>query len=87
MLIAGDMIDVRYGGDFKGSVLPWENYKNLEKYNPARHDLLANWKTPMMVIHSDLDYRCILSGGLAAFSVCQALGTPSKFLNFPDEVN
>ena len=86
MLIAGDDVDTEGGRNFKGPMLPWKNYKNLERYNPARHDLLPNWKTPMMIIHSDLDYRCIITDGLAAFGVCQALGTPSKFLNFPDEV-
>ncbi len=86
MLIAGDDIDVESGSNFKGPMLPWINYKNLERYNPARHDLLPNWKTPMLIIHSDLDYRCILADGLAAFGVCQTIGIPSKFLNFPDEV-
>ena len=87
MLIAGDMFDITSTQNFRGPMLPWKNFKNLERYNPARHDLLANWKTPMLVIHSDLDYRCIMTDGLAAFGVCQALGTPSKLLNFPDEVN
>lgn len=41
----------------------------------------------MLIIHSDLDYRCIVSDGMAAFGVLQALGTPSRFLNFPDEVS
>jgi hypothetical protein len=72
--------------DFQGPVLPWMNYKNLKKYNPARHDLLENWKTPMLIIHSDLDYRCVVTDGIAAFGVLQMLQTPSKFLNFPDEV-
>jgi len=67
-------------------MFPWKNYENMEKYNPARPDLLGNWKTPMLIIHSDLDYRCLLSDGMAAFGVLQALGTPSRFLNFPDEV-
>jgi dipeptidyl aminopeptidase/acylaminoacyl peptidase len=87
MLIAGDEIDITGTTNFKGSMLPWKNYKNLERYNPARHDLLSNWTTPMLVIHSDMDYRCIVSDGIAAYGVCQILGTPSKFLNFPDEVN
>lgn len=86
MLIAGDAFDAEGGRDFKGPMLSWKNYKNLERYNPARHDLLPNWKTPMMIIHSDMDYRCVLTDGLAAFGVCQSIGIPSKFLNFPDEV-
>ena len=39
----------------------------------------------MLFIHSDLDYRCPITDGLAAFNVCQGRGIESKFLNFPDE--
>ena len=39
----------------------------------------------MLFIHSDLDYRCPIGDGLAAFNVCQGRGIESKFLNFPDE--
>ena len=44
-----------------------------------------NWNTPMLIIHSDTDYRCPITEGLAAFNVCQMRGVPSRFLNFPDE--
>jgi dipeptidyl aminopeptidase/acylaminoacyl peptidase len=84
MLISGDAFEGE--GDFKGPAFPWKNYENLNKYNPARHDLLGNWNTPMLIIHSDLDYRCVVTDGIAAFGVLQILRTPSKFLNFPDEV-
>ena len=39
----------------------------------------------MLFIHSDKDYRCPITEGLAAFNVCQGRGVESKFLNFPDE--
>lgn len=65
----------------------WENWENVEKYSPSRADLCGNWATPMLVIHSEKDYRCVLSDGIAAFHVLQKLGVPSQFLNFPDEVS
>lgn len=71
--------------DFDGPMLPWLNHKNLQRYNPARPDKLANWSTPMLIVHSDKDYRCNVTDGLAAFAVCQSKGLPSKYLNFPDE--
>ena len=39
----------------------------------------------MLIIHSDLDFRCAINNGLAAFNVCQGKGIASKFLNFTDE--
>lgn len=71
--------------DFKGLPYVWKNPAELEKWNPARPDLLKKWKTPMLVIHSDKDYRVPVTEGLAAFKTCQALGIESRFVNFPDE--
>ncbi|KAI1779691.1 prolyl oligopeptidase [Hypoxylon cercidicola] len=71
--------------EFGGPPILWKNIEGLERYNPARPDLLPNWKTPMLVIHSDKDYRCPITDGLAAFNTLQLLGTPSRFLTFPDE--
>jgi dipeptidyl aminopeptidase/acylaminoacyl peptidase len=76
-----------WAGDnhFGGPSFLWQNFDGLERYNPARPDLLRNWTTPMLVIHSDKDYRCPVTDGLAAFHTLKALGTPTRFLNFPDE--
>lgn len=71
--------------DFHGPPYIWNNLKNLDKYNPARPDLLKNWKTPMLIIHSDKDFRCPVTEGIAAYNTCQTLGVESRFLNFPDE--
>ena len=54
-----------------------------EKWNPAR--FTGNWSTPMLVIHSELDYRLPISEGLAMFNVLQEKGLQSRFLTFPDE--
>lgn len=70
---------------FGGPALIWKNQDGLERYNPARPDLLKNWTTPMLVIHSEKDFRCPVTDGLAAYHTLKALGTPARFLNFPDE--
>jgi dipeptidyl aminopeptidase/acylaminoacyl peptidase len=44
-----------------------------------------NFKTPTLVIHSQLDYRLDVSQGFALFTTLQRLGVPSKMLYFPDE--
>ncbi|KAL9110235.1 MAG: hypothetical protein Q9227_005142 [Pyrenula ochraceoflavens] len=54
-----------------------------DKFDPSR--FTKNWRTPMLVIHSDRDFRCPLNAGLAAFNTCQMKKIPSRFLNFPDE--
>jgi dipeptidyl aminopeptidase/acylaminoacyl peptidase len=68
----------------------WENggpeYANpagYAKYNPVDH--VAQWKTPMLVIHGQLDYRVPYEQGLAVFTALQRRGVPSEFLYFPDE--
>lgn len=71
--------------DFKGAPYIWDNLSELEKWSPARADLLKKWKTPMLIVHSDLDFRVPVTEGIAAFNTCQALGIESRFVNFPDE--
>ncbi|RDW75809.1 hypothetical protein BP5796_06630 [Coleophoma crateriformis] len=61
----------------------WDSQETWDKYNPAR--FTHNWKTPMLFIHSDKDYRCPVTEGLAPYTVCLMKGIPSRFLNFPDE--
>ncbi|MDE2139282.1 MAG: prolyl oligopeptidase family serine peptidase, partial [Gammaproteobacteria bacterium] len=46
-----------------------------------------NWRVPMLVVHSNHDYRIPLSQGLGAFTALQRRGIPSEFLNFPDETH
>jgi dipeptidyl aminopeptidase/acylaminoacyl peptidase len=54
-----------------------------EKHNPA--NFVTAWKTPMLVIHGELDYRVPYSQGLATFTALQRRGIESKYLHFPDE--
>jgi dipeptidyl aminopeptidase/acylaminoacyl peptidase len=56
---------------------------NYEKFNPIDH--VKDWRVPMLVVHSDRDYRIPLTQGLGAFTALQRRGIPSEFLTFPDE--
>jgi dipeptidyl aminopeptidase/acylaminoacyl peptidase len=63
---------------------PWgKNRASYEKHSP--HRLAKNFKTPMLVIHNDLDFRVPVSEGIQLFTTLQRLGIPSRFINFPDE--
>ena len=68
----------------------WENggtyYANpngYEKFNPVNH--VTKWKTPMLVVQGDLDFRIPTAQALGTFTALQRQGIPSKFLFFPDE--
>ena len=66
---------------------PWgKNRDSYEKHSP--HRLAANlgkFKTPMLIIHNDLDFRVPVSEGIQLFTTLQRQGVPSRFINFPDE--
>jgi dipeptidyl aminopeptidase/acylaminoacyl peptidase len=73
--------------EFKGR--PWDYYSKPDAENPFRKwspSLSAkSFKTPTLVIHSQLDYRLDVSEGFQLFDTLQMLGVPSKMLYFPDE--
>ena len=73
--------------EFRGK--PWDYYGKPDSENPYRKwapMLYAkNFKTPTLVVHSQLDYRLDLSQGLALLTTLQRLGVPSKMLYFPNE--
>ena len=73
--------------EFKGH--PWDYYGKPDAENPFRKwspSLSAkNFKTPTLVIHSQLDYRLDVSEGFQLFDTLQLLKVPSKMLYFPDE--
>ncbi|KAB5540377.1 prolyl oligopeptidase [Coniochaeta sp. 2T2.1] len=75
--------------NFAGPCLPWLNPENMDRWNPSRPDLLANWKhgPPTLFVHSDGDYRCPVTEGLAAFKALRCQGVEARLLSFPDETH
>jgi dipeptidyl aminopeptidase/acylaminoacyl peptidase len=69
--------------EFGGSPLAPGARALMEKWSPA--NFTNNWTTPMLVVHSQQDYRVDLSEGLQAFTALKLRGVPAKFLYFPDE--
>jgi dipeptidyl aminopeptidase/acylaminoacyl peptidase len=68
----------------------WENGgayftvpQNHERFNPVNY--VTKWKTPMLVVQGDLDFRIPTSQGLSTFTALQRRGIESKLLVFPDE--
>ena len=54
-----------------------------ERWNPVNH--VARWKTPMLVITGEKDFRIPYTQGLASFTALQRQNIPSKLVVFPDE--
>lgn len=66
--------------------LPWEKPGKYAEYSPHKMaGNLSKYKTPMLVIHNDLDFRCPIGQGHELFTTLQRLGVPSRMVNFPDE--
>jgi dipeptidyl aminopeptidase/acylaminoacyl peptidase len=69
--------DWEFGGN------PYANRELYRQWNPL--NFVEQWKTPMLIVHSQLDYRVDLSEGYQAFTAAKRMGVPTKFLYFPDE--
>lgn len=67
--------------EFKGT--PWSNRELYEKWSPS--NFVKNFKTPMVVVQGELDFRVPTGEGLQLFTALQRMGVPSKLLYFPDE--
>jgi dipeptidyl aminopeptidase/acylaminoacyl peptidase len=69
-----------YGGPYWDSAAMATQYR---VYSP--HLYAAHFRTPMLVIHGERDYRIPYSEGLSMFSALQRQGVPSRLIVFPDE--
>ena len=67
--------------EFKGT--PWTNRALYREWSPMLSE--TNFKTPTLVVHSQLDYRLDVSEGFQLFDTLQRMKVPSKMLYFPDE--
>jgi dipeptidyl aminopeptidase/acylaminoacyl peptidase len=54
-----------------------------EKFNPA--SFVSRWRTPMLVIHGEQDFRVPVEQGIATFTALQRRGIESRLLVFPNE--
>lgn len=61
----------------------WVNPEHYELSSP--HMGAANFETPTLVIHGQLDYRVPLNHGIELFNILQNRGVRSRFIYYPDE--
>ena len=67
--------------EFKGT--PWTNPALYHKWSPS--SFVKNFKTPMLVIHGQQDFRLDVSQGYQLFTALQMMHIPSEMLYFPNE--
>jgi dipeptidyl aminopeptidase/acylaminoacyl peptidase len=66
-----------------GGENPYADMERFDRYAPIRQ--VRNWKTPVLIIHGERDYRCPINEGLNLFEALQYHGVDSELLVFPDE--
>ncbi|MHC1738671.1 MAG: prolyl oligopeptidase family serine peptidase [Ignavibacteriaceae bacterium] len=69
--------EISYGGS------PWNKPDIVMSMSPAQ--FAENFKTPMMIVHGEKDYRVVVTQGLELYGVLQGKGIPSRLVCFPDE--
>ncbi len=80
-----------YGSDstnyaFDASVwggTPWKDAEAMQRNNPMSY--AENFKTPMLLIAGELDYRVPYGNSLSLYGVLQAMGVPSRLLIYSNE--
>jgi len=67
--------------DMRGT--PWSNPELYEKWSP--HTYAANFKTPMLIVHGEQDFRVPVEQALECFTAHRRQGVRARLVYFPDE--
>ncbi|OYT17245.1 MAG: peptidase S9 [Bacteroidetes bacterium 4572_77] len=71
--------------DLGGPFWDKDNEIAQRSFANSPHKFVQNWDTPIMIIHSELDYRIVASQGMSAYNAAVLLNVPAEYLYFPDE--
>jgi len=63
--------------------MPWETAEVYNKWSPSL--FVAEFKTPTLVTHGELDFRVPFGQGIQLYTALQLQKVPSQMLDFPDE--
>ena len=70
-------------GVFETNALPWDNPEQFLKMSPLTY--AHNIDTPLLIIHSEQDYRCPIEQGEQLYTRLKKLGKTVEFVRFPGE--
>lgn len=62
---------------------PWDNPEGMQRNNPMTY--AQKFRTPMLILHGEMDYRVPYVNGTALYAVLQAMGVPSRLVIYPNE--
>jgi len=63
--------------------VPWENFQHYVENSPITY--VKNVKTPLLIIHSEEDYRCPIEQGEQLFVALKKLKKETMMVRFPGE--
>ncbi len=64
----------------------WKDAATQADYNRfSPHRFVGNWRTPLLIVHGEKDFRVPVTQGMEAFTAAQLNGVPSRFLYYPEE--
>ncbi len=75
--------DATWGRHHSYGGYPFTNLANTERWSPNRH--ASAFKTPMLVLHGERDFRVPVTQGLELYGVLKAKGVPARLVYYPDE--
>lgn len=70
-------------GNYEIGKTPFDNFDEYVKKSPIFH--LENVKTPLLILHTDKDYRCPLEQAEQLFTALRILNKDVKLIVIPDE--
>jgi dipeptidyl aminopeptidase/acylaminoacyl peptidase len=82
-LLGQSASDTSYGRQHSYGGYPFTNLPNVERWSPNR--FASAFKTPMLVLHGERDYRVPVGQGLELYGVLKAKGVPARLVYYPDE--
>jgi dipeptidyl aminopeptidase/acylaminoacyl peptidase len=62
---------------------PWDNVERYWNMSPLKY--VANITAPLLIVHSENDYRCPMEQAEQLFLALKRLGRTTEFIRFPDE--
>ncbi|GAF04580.1 S9 family peptidase [Saccharicrinis fermentans] len=71
--------------DMKGPYWEKDNKIAQNTYANSPHKFVANWDTPILVIHGQKDFRIPYTQGMGAYNTAKLRDIPARFLYFPEE--
>ena len=71
--------------DLGGPYWDKNNKVAQRSYANSPHRFVQLWDTPILVVHSEQDFRIPVTQGMSAFNAAKLRGIPARFLYFPDE--